>query len=113
MHLARAVECPSVIVFGGREAPWQSGYICNFNLYSAVPCAPCWRWNSCDFDRKCMSDISVADVVLAINQMFGKPRGPLALETVEIIPGSGSRKAPTNAAHARSGRTLPQTSERE
>ena len=29
MHLARAVECPSVIVFGGREAPWQSGYVCN------------------------------------------------------------------------------------
>jgi hypothetical protein len=27
MHLARAVECPGVIIFGGREAPWQSGYI--------------------------------------------------------------------------------------
>jgi hypothetical protein len=84
MHLARAVECPSVIVYGGREAPWQSGYICNINLYSAVPCAPCWRWNSCDFDRRCMREIVVEDVVLAIRQMLEKPRNPLAVEIVEI-----------------------------
>jgi ADP-heptose:LPS heptosyltransferase len=86
MHLARAVECPSVIVFGGREAPWQSGYMCNANLYSPVPCAPCWRWNSCELDRKCMTDISVADVVSAIRAMIGKPRGPLGVEWVHIAP---------------------------
>ncbi len=85
MHLARAVECPSVIVFGGRVAPWQIGYICNFNLYSNVSCSPCWRSNNCDFNHKCMSDISVADVVSAIRQMMAKPRGPLAVETVNII----------------------------
>src|ERR1700730_5897499 len=85
MHLARAVECPAVIVYGGREAPWQSGYICNLNLYSALPCAPCWRWNSCEFDRKCMSDISVNDVVSAIHGMMKRPRGPLAVETVDIM----------------------------
>jgi hypothetical protein len=84
MHLARAVECPSVIIYGGREAPWQSGYVCNFNIYTEVPCAPCWRWNSCDLDRKCMSDISVADVVSAIRQMMAKPRGPLSVETVNV-----------------------------
>ncbi len=84
MHLARAVECPSVIVFGGREAPWQSGYICNFNLYSAVPCAPCWRFSTCDFDRRCMKDIPVSDVVSAIRQMVNRPRSPLAVQTVEI-----------------------------
>jgi hypothetical protein len=84
MHVARAVECPSVIVFGGREAPWQSGYICNSNLYSAVPCAPCWRSDTCEIDRKCMRDISVADVVSAIRQMMERPRNPLAVETVDI-----------------------------
>ncbi len=94
MHLARAVECPSVIVFGGREAPWQSGYICNLNLYSAVPCAPCWRANTCEFDRRCMSGISVADVVSAIRQMLERPRNPLAVETVEIAPDS------THSAHS-------------
>lgn len=84
MHLARAVECPSVIVFGGREAPWQSGYSCNVNLYSSVPCAPCWRTNTCELDRKCMSDISVDDLILAIRQMMSRPRNPLAVDTVDI-----------------------------
>lgn len=86
MHLARAVECPSVIVFGGREAPWQSGYVCNYNIYSEIPCSPCWRSNTCDFDRRCMSNISVEDVVSAIRQMMERPRNPLAIETIEITP---------------------------
>jgi len=86
MHLARAVECPGVIVFGGRVAPDQIGYVCNINLYSALPCAPCWRTNTCDFDRKCMTDISVAQVVSAVREMMARPRGPLAVETVEIRP---------------------------
>jgi hypothetical protein len=96
MHLARAVECPSVIVFGGREAPWQSGYICNSNLYSAVPCAPCWRANACAFDRKCMSDIAVEDVVSAINRMLARPRGPLAIEMVEIADHRPTDHRPTD-----------------
>jgi hypothetical protein len=86
MHLARAVECPSVILFGGREAPWQTGYICNSNIYSAVPCAPCWLSNNCDFDRRCMSNISIADVVSAIRKMLERPRNPLAIEMVDISP---------------------------
>jgi hypothetical protein len=84
MHLARAVECPSVIIYGGREAPWQSGYICNHNLYTPLPCAPCWRWNGCEFDRKCMHEIGTADVVSAIRQMVGRPRGPLEVESIMI-----------------------------
>jgi ADP-heptose:LPS heptosyltransferase len=80
MHLARAVECPSVILFGGREAPWQSGYTCNFNLYSPVPCAPCWLWNKCDFDRVCMDKISAADVSGAVEQMIARARNPLAVD---------------------------------
>ena len=102
MHVARAVECPSVIVFGGREAPWQTGYICNLNLYSAVPCAPCWRSNTCDFDRQCMRDISVDDVVSAIRQMMERPRNPLAIETVDITPeGHGSEPSPGKPRGAR------------
>jgi hypothetical protein len=84
MHLARAVDCPAVIVFGGRVAPWQLGYTCNTNLYSGLPCAPCWRTSGCDFDRECMSEISVADVVSAIRQMLLRPRNPLVVDTVEI-----------------------------
>jgi ADP-heptose:LPS heptosyltransferase len=84
MHLARAVECPSVIVYGGREAPWQSGYNCNINLYTALPCAPCWRRNTCNFDRKCMTKITAEHVVQAVRDLLSKPRNPLLVETVEI-----------------------------
>jgi hypothetical protein len=91
MHLARAVECPSVIIFGGREAPWQSGYVCNFNIYSEMPCAPCWRSNTCDFSRQCMSNISADDVVSAIRQMLDRPRSPLAVETVKITTGAAGK----------------------
>jgi hypothetical protein len=82
MHLARAVECAAVIVYGGREAPWQSGYTCNRNLYSAVPCAPCWQWNRCDYNRVCMDNISVAAVVHAVEEMMA--RGGAALEVASI-----------------------------
>jgi ADP-heptose:LPS heptosyltransferase len=80
MHLARAVECPSVIIFGGREAPWQSGYSCNINLYSAVPCAPCWLWNKCDFNRFCMDKISAADVIQAVEEITSRDRNPLKVD---------------------------------
>jgi ADP-heptose:LPS heptosyltransferase len=84
MHLARAVDCPSVIIFGGREAPWQSGYACNVNLYTSVHCAPCWRWNTCEFDRKCMREITTDDVVRGVRAILSRPRGALTVETVHI-----------------------------
>jgi hypothetical protein len=84
MHLARAVDCPSVIIFGGREAPWQSGYTCNVNLYTPVPCAPCWRWNTCEFDRRCMREITVDDVVRGVRTILSKPRGALEIEIAHI-----------------------------
>jgi ADP-heptose:LPS heptosyltransferase len=80
MHLARAVECPSVTIFGGREAPWQSGYGCNLNLYSAMPCAPCWLWNRCDYNRACMDSISAGDVIQAIETLAARSRNPLPVD---------------------------------
>jgi hypothetical protein len=84
MHLARAVECPSVIIYGGRETPWQSGYTCNLNLCSPLPCAPCWLWNTCDHDRQCMAEISVARVVQAVEQMLARPGHPLAEDKASL-----------------------------
>jgi ADP-heptose:LPS heptosyltransferase len=84
MHLARAVELPSVIVYGGREAPWQSGYACNTNLYSAVPCAPCWLWNKCDHNRMCMDQITAGHVIEAVEQMTTKPAQPLVVDEVVL-----------------------------
>ena len=83
MHLARAIDCPSVIIYGGHTGPWQTGYICNKNLYSDLSCAPCGR-GTCDIGRKCMAEIQPEDVVVAVHDLLRKPRNPLMEETAFI-----------------------------
>lgn len=84
MHLARAVDCPAVIVYGGREAPWQSGYSANLNVARTPVCAPCWLVDRCDYDRVCMRDIAASEVLEAIATMLARPRGPLVVDTVRL-----------------------------
>ena len=74
MHLARAVDCPAVIVYGGREHPVQSGYICNRNLFTPLPCSPCWRRNSCPIERECMRQIEPESVARAIESQLARSR---------------------------------------
>lgn len=69
MHLARAVDTRSVIIYGGRIKAWQSGYPCNENIETSPPCSPCWQNNNCDHTRICMTDISVEDVLNAISRL--------------------------------------------
>jgi ADP-heptose:LPS heptosyltransferase len=76
MHMARAVECRSVIVYGGREHPSQSGYSANINLHWEGACSPCWEENACDFDRVCMQAITPEAVIAAARrqmELFGEP----------------------------------------
>lgn len=80
MHLARAVDCPAVIVYGGRERPQISGYICNKNLSAAPPCSPCWQRNRCGHDRACMTAIDASDVLAAIRATLDAGGAELAVE---------------------------------
>ena len=84
MHLARSVDCRSVIVYGGREKPAQTGYVANKNLYNQVRCAPCWLRNPCDFDRKCMDMITVPQVVTAAAEQISKYGTLLEVQTAQI-----------------------------
>jgi hypothetical protein len=79
MHLTRAVDRPAVIIYGGREQPWQTGYSCNTNLFTSLPCAPCWRWNRCgnSVERECMHRISADDVVRAVRERAARADEPL------------------------------------
>jgi hypothetical protein len=95
MHLARAVDCRSVVVFGGREHPDQSGYSCNENLFSPVPCAPCWLWNSCPYDRMCMQQISAGDVLAAVKRQIERAGEPLPVDYAEVprsVPEMGIKR---------------------
>lgn len=84
MHVARAVDCPSVIVYGGRERPEISGYVCNDNLTRNPPCSPCWKRNRCEYDRVCMATISADDVVRSVDRLLGRSVGDLAVEYVDL-----------------------------
>ena len=84
MHLARAVDCRSVIVYGGREHPYQSGYGCNENLYTPLPCSPCWKLNSCDFDRECMRRITPQMVSAALERAAARAGEILETDTYTI-----------------------------
>jgi len=70
MHLAKAVDTRSVIVYGGREHPSQSGYSDNVNLYTDLPCAPCWYWNHSPYNRECMRRIRSVDVISAVRTLM-------------------------------------------
>ncbi|HWA85402.1 MAG TPA: glycosyltransferase family 9 protein [Opitutus sp.] len=77
MHLARAVECPAAIVYGGREPPELTGYPCNENVALRPACAPCWQRSRCEHDHACMAEIDAARVIAAVERVLTRPRGPL------------------------------------
>ncbi len=94
MHLARAVECPSVIVYGGREPPEITGYGCNMNLANRPPCSPCWYYQYCDYERRCLTEISTAEVTAAVRTaMIALPSRPLATQRAVLVPGELARAA--------------------
>jgi hypothetical protein len=115
MHLARAVDRPAVIIYGGREMPWQSGYSCNVNLWTPLSCAPCWRWSACDnpIERECMRRIAIDDVVAAVRECAEHADEPLredvafigasdVADRVSPEPSSGpSRRPPTDVRRRR------------
>jgi ADP-heptose:LPS heptosyltransferase len=84
MHVARAVDCRSVIVYGGREHPDQSGYISNENLYTPLPCAPCWKLNACDYDHECMRRIQPSDVTAALERTAARYGTALETDTYTV-----------------------------
>ncbi len=71
MHLAKSVNVDSVIIYGGFILPKVSGYKNNINLYNKTDCSPCFNSQEplsvCE-DKKCMTEINVADAVAAIEK---------------------------------------------
>lgn len=84
MHLARAVDCPAVIVCGGREPPSRACYSANVNLTSQVPCAPCYLREGCPHDLICLTEITADQVVAATLRQLELAGQPLPFDSVAI-----------------------------
>jgi ADP-heptose:LPS heptosyltransferase len=85
MNLARAVDCRSVIIYGGREDPHITGYTCNENLVANLSCAPCWRRATCECSRRCMSLVTCEMVLDAFGRQVERFGSPLEIATEQIL----------------------------
>ena len=74
MHVAHALNTKSIIIYGGRETPQNSGYEENINLTNPIECSPCWihttEGDICPYDNKCMKEISPATVLEEIRKFI-------------------------------------------
>jgi CDP-glycerol glycerophosphotransferase len=91
MHLARGVNCRSVITYSLSEPLDADSYPCNRNLLPASGCVAC-RESLISSDREdeecfdafsCIHGITVDAVTTAVEDMAHNPR-PLSVERVEI-----------------------------
>jgi ADP-heptose:LPS heptosyltransferase len=74
VHIAAAFGVPSVVIYGGYEHPICSGYPGNINLFTELPCSPCWLRDGCPYDRKCLRQIRADDVMAAISSIRSRQR---------------------------------------
>lgn len=91
MHLARAVDCPSVIAYSSAEPYYLVNYICNENVKAANPCDKCAKDNTspyseiCCNNYNCIRSISIEDMLNAIDYKIGRGKQNLAYEKASII----------------------------
>lgn len=68
-HIARAVDTPAVVVFGGFADYHWSGYIEHYNLTNEYWCSYCYNPDPCKekIERKCLREIKIEDVLNAVD----------------------------------------------
>ena len=74
MHAAASVGVKSVIIYGGRETPKNSGYSQNINIFESMECGPCWIHEEdgevCHNSLECLARIKVDTVLQSINKIL-------------------------------------------
>jgi ADP-heptose:LPS heptosyltransferase len=68
-HVAAAAGKPAVVIFGGYVHPDTFGYPNNVNLFTELPCSPCWLRTPCPYDRACLRRISPEQVAQAVDTL--------------------------------------------
>jgi ADP-heptose:LPS heptosyltransferase len=86
MNLAAAYRTPSVILYGGYESPEGYQYPTVLPLYRQVPCAPCWLTTSCPHQLECLHQISVTDVLDAVDRQLRQPKAAGSVGQQAALP---------------------------
>ncbi len=84
-HLARAVDCPAVVVHGGRSPSGIFSYVANKNFFHRPPCSPCSLRTGCAYDLKCLSAIEPSGVAAAARELAARGPGPLPVDTADLL----------------------------
>lgn len=58
-HIARALDIPAIVLFGGFANPSWNGYKEQINIENSVDCSYCYNETPCKGDYKCWKAISV------------------------------------------------------
>ncbi len=84
VHLARSVDCPAVVVMGGRAPAGVFGYAANRNLTHLPACGGCGLRLNCPHGLACLEAITPEAVARAVQDGLERPIRPLPVETVEL-----------------------------
>ncbi|HSH95527.1 MAG TPA: glycosyltransferase family 9 protein [Roseimicrobium sp.] len=76
MHFAAAFDKPAVIVFGGYTAPENFPYPGNHGLFTELSCSPCWLYEPCPWNLKCLAAIRPESVIEKVSSLVANG-GPL------------------------------------
>ncbi|MBI5831723.1 MAG: glycosyltransferase family 9 protein [Armatimonadetes bacterium] len=83
MHMAVAVGCPTVAVYGSTPPRLFGPDAAYRPLYRALPCAPCHKRPTCAGRFDCMTAVTVDDVLAAALELLA-PSGVQPQETREL-----------------------------
>jgi heptosyltransferase-2 len=71
MHLAAALERPTVAIFGSTSPAWTSAAAPWVrNLYAAYPCSPCFR-RTCPIGYGCLKAVGAGDAIRTAEEFLG------------------------------------------
>ena len=74
MHVSQALNTKSIIIYGGRETPENSGYEKNINIINPIECSPCWIHTTegeiCPYNNKCLKEITTETVIAKVKNLI-------------------------------------------
>lgn len=73
-HIARALDVPAVVIYGGFAMPAWNGYEEQLNICNPLDCSYCYNPHPCAnlLERRCMREISIDTVIEAAEKIAKK-----------------------------------------